>query len=91
MLTELNRRKIRVLLAGMRGALNLDPAYVSRFEAVYPALAKRHGAALYPFFLDGVAAQPGMQQADGMHPTYAGVKRIVIGISPAVTQALGKD
>ena len=91
MLTELNRRKIRVLLAGMHGAPNLDPAYVSRFEAVYPALAKRHGAALYPFFRDGVAAQPGMQQADGMHPTYAGVKRIVIGISPAVKQALGKD
>jgi acyl-CoA thioesterase I len=87
-LAELNRRKIKVLVAGMRGAPNLDPAYVARFEAIYPALASRHGAALYPFFLDGVAAQKGMQLADGMHPTFAGVKRIVAGISPAVEQAL---
>lgn len=91
MLTELGRRRIKVLLAGMRGAPNLDPAYVSRFEAIYPGVARRHGAALYPFFLDGVAAQKGMQQADGMHPTFAGVKKIVEGIAPAVKQALAKD
>ena len=91
MLAELGRRRIKVLLAGMRGAPNLDPAYVSRFEAIYPAAARRHGAALYPFFLDGVAAQRGMQQADGMHPTFAGVKRIVEGVAPAVKQALEKD
>ena len=41
-----------------------------RFEAIYPALARKHGAALYPFFLDGVAAAAGMMQADGMHPTF---------------------
>lgn len=87
-LAELDRRQIKVLVAGMRGAPNLDPAYVSRFEAIYPKLAARHGAALYSFFLDGVAAQPGMQQADGMHPTFAGVKRIVTGISPEVERAL---
>jgi acyl-CoA thioesterase-1 len=90
-LGELERRQIPVLLAGMRGAPNLDPAYVARFEAIYPVLARRHGAAFYPFFLDGVAAQQGMQQVDGMHPTFAGVKRIVIGITPAVTQALGRN
>ncbi|WP_294120916.1 arylesterase [Sphingomonas sp.] len=88
-LAELQRRRIKVLVAGMRGAPNLDPAYVARFEALYPVVARRHGAALYPFFLDGVAAQPGMQQADGMHPTFAGVKRIVTGIMPAVKQTLG--
>lgn len=87
-LAELDRRQIKVLVAGMRGAPNLDPAYVSRFEAIYPKLAARHGAARYSFFLDGVAAQPGMQQADGMHPTFAGVKRIVTGISPEVERAL---
>jgi acyl-CoA thioesterase-1 len=91
MLAELGRRKIKVLLAGMRGAPNLDPSYVSRFEAVYPAAARRHGVALYPFFLDGVAAQKGMQLADGMHPTFAGVKRIAEGIAPAVKQALAKN
>jgi acyl-CoA thioesterase I len=90
-LTELGRRRINVLLAGMRGAPNLDPGYVSRFEAIYPGTARRHGAALYPFFLDGVAAQKGMQQADGMHPTFAGVKRIVEGIVPAVKLALEKS
>ena len=78
-----------MLVAGMRGAPNLDPAYVSRFEAIYPKLARQHGAAFYPFFLEGVAAQKGMQQADGMHPTFAGVKRIVTGISPDVERALG--
>jgi acyl-CoA thioesterase-1 len=87
-LTELGRRRIPVLFAGMRAAPNLDPAYVARFEAIYPALARRHDAEFYPFFLDGVAAQTGMQQADGMHPTFAGVKRIVTGIAPAVKQAL---
>ena len=90
MLTELKRRDIPVLLAGMRSARNLDRAYIARFEAIYPALARKHGVPLYPFFLEGVAAQPGMTQADGTHPTFAGVKRIVTGITPAVKQALGR-
>jgi len=91
MLVELRRRQIPVLLAGMRAAPNLDPAYVARFDAIYPALATRHGVRSYPFFLDGVAAQQGMQQADGMHPTFAGVKRIVTGITPGVNQALERN
>jgi len=90
MLTELERRQIPVLLAGMRAAPNLDPAYVARFDALYPALDRRHAVASYAFFLDGVAAAKGMQQADGMHPTFAGVKRIVLGITPVVKQALGE-
>lgn len=89
MLTELKRRNLPVLLAGMRGAPNLDPAYVARFEAIFPAMAKKHDVPLYPFFLDGVAAQQGMIQQDGMHPTFQGVKRIALGIAPAVKQALG--
>ena len=72
-------------------ALNLDPAYVAKFDAIYPALARRHDASLYAFFLDGVAAQQGMQQADGMHPTFAGIKRIVTGVAPAVKRALARD
>ena len=91
MLAELKRRNIPVLFAGMRAAPNLDPAYVARFDAIYPQLARRHGVATYAFFLDGVAAENGMQQADGMHPTFAGVKRIVTGIVPAVKQALGRS
>ena len=88
MLAELKKRDIPVLLAGMRSARNLDRAYIARFEAIYPALASKHGVPLYPFFLEGVAAQRGMTQQDGTHPTYAGVKRIVTGITPAVKQAL---
>jgi acyl-CoA thioesterase-1 len=84
----LKRRQIPALLVGMRAAPNLDPAYISKFEAIYPSLARKHGTALYPFFLDGVAAQPGMQLPDGMHPTFQGVKRIVTGIAPAVKQAI---
>lgn len=91
MLAELKRRDIPVLLAGMRAAPNLDPAYVIRFDSIYPELARRYGVAAYPFFLDGVAAEKGMQQADGMHPTFAGVKRIVTGMTPAVKQALGRS
>jgi acyl-CoA thioesterase-1 len=90
MLAELKRRRIPVLLAGMRAAPNLDPAYIARFEAIYPALARKHGATLYPFFLEGAAAQQGMIQPDGMHPTFEGVKRIVTGIVPAVKQALAR-
>ena len=90
MLAELKRREIPVLLAGMRGAPNLDPAYIARFEAIYGSLARKHGAAIYPFFLDGVAAQQGMVQADGMHPTFEGVKRIVSGITPSVKRELGR-
>jgi len=90
MLAELKRREIPVLLAGMRGAPNLDPAYIARFEAIYGSLARKHGAAIYPFFLEGVAAQQGMVQADGMHPTFEGVKRIVSGITPSVKRELGR-
>ena len=87
-LTELDRRKIRVVLAGMRAAPNLDPAYIASFERIYPELAAKHRATLYPFFLDGVAGRRGMLQGDGMHPTFSGVKTIVTGILPTITSAL---
>jgi acyl-CoA thioesterase-1 len=74
----------------MRAAPNLDPGYVARFEAIYPRLARENGSAIYPFFMEGVAGQKGMIQQDGMHPTFAGVKRIVTGITPAVKAALGR-
>lgn len=90
MLAELGRRQIPVLLTGMRAAPNLDPSYIARFEAIYPSLANKHGADLYPFFLEGVAAQRGQVQADGLHPTFKGVKRIVTQITPDVKRALGR-
>ncbi len=87
-LAELGRRKIPALLAGMRAARNLDPAFVARFEAIYPALARKHKVTLYPFFLDGAALVPGMMQADGMHPTFDGIKTVVTRIVPAVKAGL---
>ena len=89
-LGELKRRNIKLLVAGMRAAPNLDPDYVARFEAIYPALARQNGAALYPFFMEGVAGQKGLVQPDGMHPTFEGVKRIVTVIAPVVKQALAR-
>jgi acyl-CoA thioesterase-1 len=88
-LTELERRRIKVVLAGMRAAPNLDPAYIASFEGLYPDLARRHGATLYPFFLDGVAGQRALVQGDGMHPTFAGIKTIVGRITPTIKRALG--
>jgi len=89
-LVELERRRIPVLLAGMRAAPNLDPAYIASFETLYPELAAKHRAAFYPFFLDGVAGQQGMVQGDAMHPTFAGIKTIVTRILPTVKRALLK-
>jgi acyl-CoA thioesterase-1 len=87
-LAELKRREIPVLIAGMRAAPNLGPDYRRRFEAIYPVLAKRYRARLYPFFLDGVAGNRALVQADGMHPNPRGVTIIVGRILPAVKAAL---
>jgi acyl-CoA thioesterase-1 len=88
MMTEFDRRRIPVLVAGMKAAPNYDSAYRAKFDAIFPTIARRHHAGLYPFFLEGVAGQAGMQQADGLHPTVAGIKRMVTGILPMVVQAL---
>lgn len=87
-LAELRRRKIPVLLAGMKAARNLDPAYRAAFEGLYPALARESGVAFHPFFLDGVAGNTALLQPDGMHPTFAGIKVVVGNILPKVTAAL---
>ncbi len=57
----------RVVLAGMRLPPNYGPAYTEGFAALYPALARRHQAALIPFFLEGVASRPDLTQPDGLH------------------------
>lgn len=87
-LAELRRRRIPVLLAGMRAAPNLGPEYVRAFEAMYPALAQAHGVPLYPFFMDGVAANRTLIQRDGLHPNARGVTVIVRRIMPVVRRAL---
>jgi acyl-CoA thioesterase-1 len=87
-LAELRARNIPVLLAGMRAAPNMGGDYARAFEGMYPALAHRHRAALYPFFLDGVAGQRALFQTDGLHPNPRGVAIIVRRIAPAVRRAL---
>lgn len=90
MLERLKERKIPVLLMGMRAAPNLGADYQKAFDAIYPDLATQYGAELYPFFLDGVAGTPGLNQADGMHPTAAGVDAIVARLTPVVAEFVRK-
>ncbi len=80
--------KLPTLIAGMRAAPNLGAEYDRAFDAIYPALAESHDVALYPFFLDGVAGNPELNQADGMHPTAEGVDSIVERIQPSVEAIL---
>lgn len=89
-LTLLKRNGIPVLLTGMRAPPNLGRDYGQAFDAVFPRVAERHGAAFYPFFLDGVAARPELNQADGIHPTAEGIAVIVERILPKVLEVLGK-
>lgn len=84
MLKRLKERKIAVLLAGMKAPPNMGEAYVARFDAIYPALAEQYDVPLYPFFLDGVAAQSELNLADGIHPNEKGIAVIVKKIAPFV-------
>lgn len=87
-LTRLKERNVRPILAGMRASPALGADFVARFDAIYPALAARHGVPLYPFFLEGVAGDPALNLKDGIHPTKAGVEKIVAGILPLVEKTL---
>ena len=88
-LTRLKARKIAVLLCGMVAPPNYGSDYANRFNAIYPDLAKAFDVPLYPFFLDGVAAEKKLNQADGIHPTAEGVDLIVKNILPTVEALLG--
>lgn len=87
-LDEFKRRRIPVLLAGMLAPANLGEAYGREFDAVFASLAESYDVVYYPFFLDGVALQPELSQADGIHPNAAGVDIIVDRILPSVEQLL---
>jgi acyl-CoA thioesterase-1 len=88
-LTRLKARKIAVLLCGMLAPPNYGSDYSARFNAIYPDLAKSFGVPLYPFFLEGVAADARLNQADGLHPTAEGIDVIVKNILPTVEAFLG--
>jgi acyl-CoA thioesterase I len=88
-LTRLKARGIAVLLCGMLAPPNYGHDYADRFNAIYPDLAKSFDVPLYPFFLNGVAADAKLNQADGIHPTAEGVDIIVQNILPSVEALLG--
>ncbi|WP_199762873.1 arylesterase [Bradyrhizobium guangdongense] len=86
---RLEARKIAVMLCGMLAPPNYGADYAARFNSIYPDLAKQFDVPLYPFFLEGVAADAKLNQADGIHPTAAGVDIIVGNIMPTVEAFLG--
>jgi acyl-CoA thioesterase-1 len=81
---RLKARKIHVMLCGMLAPPNYGADYAARFNSIYPDLAKKFDVPLYPFFLDGVAADAKLNQADGIHPTAKGVDIIVGNMMPTV-------
>ncbi|HEY6815467.1 MAG TPA: arylesterase [Croceibacterium sp.] len=89
-LTELQKRRIPVLLMGMRAPPNLGEAYVREFEGIYPALAARFDAALVPFFLEPVYDKPVLIQQDRIHPTAEGIEAMVAATADDVAEALPK-
>ena len=88
-LTRLGAARVKVLLTGMLAPPNLGREYGREFNAIYPALAERHHCLFYPFILDGVAAKPGLNQADGIHPNAQGVEVIVTRLVPYVDRLMG--
>lgn len=91
MIADLKARDIPVLLAGMQAPPNLGRDYGAEFNAIYPDLSAEHNVLLYPFFLEGVAANPALNQADGIHPNPDGVAAIVERIAPFVKKLIAAD
>ncbi len=87
---RLKARGLPVLVSGMRAAPNLGESYRARFDAIYPEIQEKYGVLLHPFFLEGVAGNPALNQKDGLHPTGKGVARMVEGILPHVELLLAE-
>ena len=86
--TRLKAAGVTVWLAGMLAPRNYGPEYARQFDGLYRRVADKHGVPLYPFFLDGVAQDPTLNQPDGIHPTARGVDVIVERLMPFVTKNL---
>lgn len=87
-LAELKRREIPAMLTGMRAPPNMGPEFVRDFEAIYPDLARQYGAALYPFFFEGIYGNSALFLPDGIHPTAQGIDAVVDRVAPVVADAL---
>jgi acyl-CoA thioesterase-1 len=79
---------IHVILIGMKAPRNLGESYTTAFDQIYPRLSQKHNVSFYPFFLDGIALDPSLNQADGIHPNARGIALIVERILPLVESAL---
>lgn len=88
MLSRLKARGISVILAGMMAPPNMGKDYADKFNPIYPKLAQKYSVPLYPFFLDGVAAQKGLLLEDGMHPNEKGVETMVSHFMPTIEKTL---
>jgi acyl-CoA thioesterase-1 len=88
LVSGLTKRGLGIVLTGMLAPPNLGPDYAAAFEPLYGRIAAKYGAALYPFILEGVAADPALNQADGIHPNAKGVAKIVEGLAPLVAQMI---
>lgn len=89
-LQKLGERNVKVLVAGMLAPPNFGEDYAASFNPIYARLAEKHDALLYPFFLEGVAANPALNQPDGLHPTTEGVAVIVANILPHVEDLIAR-
>lgn len=87
---RLTARGQKVLVAGMIAPRNLGAAYGAAFDPIFAEIAAKHGALLYPFFLEGVALRPDRTLPDGLHPNAEGVNVIVAGILPKVRDLLAR-
>ncbi len=90
LVARIRKDDIPVLVAGMLAPPNLGRDYADRFGAIFPRVAKKHDALLYPFFLDGVAGDMSLNQADRIHPNPKGVKVIVEKILPSVEKLISQ-
>ena len=94
-LARMKSKGLAVMLVGMKAPRNLGPDYVAAFDRIYPTLARKNDVLLYPFFLDGVAANLKLNQDDGIHPNEAGtqiiVKRMLPFVEKLIAQAKAKS
>lgn len=87
-LQKLRSKKLPVLILGMKAPPNMGADYQSKFDGIYAKLATEFGASLYPFYLDGVAAQAAYNQPDGIHPNEKGLDIIVPKLLPYVEKLI---
>lgn len=85
---ELAKRGIPFMLTGMLASPNMGPDYAGAFNRMFPDLAKAYDVPLYPFFLDGVVANPALLLPDGIHPNAQGVSVITDKVDDMVVAAL---